>query len=433
MQTFLCLVGALAVAIGLVSRELNRERQKKRNSAYIEQAGGRIHYNTRPKNQPSNVINGYLRVFLGDDYFSEVDQIVLKSQSIKDVQLLGTFPELERLVLSGECADGTALSNLRLEQVKWLFIDDAVIDNNLVESLPAFPNLKTVRLYNCKLTEVGTVALNSLSDIDVEIEYRDHLLRSQDYMALRSLSKFSATLSNCPITETNLENLSGAGCEIHLDLKKAQLSEANILSWWKTNPTWSLRFAGGKDREDNKLPSRRDLPTTYELAFVGQQVSDLTLEALSEAIQLRRLNLNCNITGEGLRHLSRSCQNLQLLYISAPIVDADLCWLSDLTALTELSIVSEDFLGSGISFLPLSLTNLKLSSSHLTDLDLDRLSRLTSLTDLWLGNLHINAAGVESLSKLTTLERLYLLTSKIDIEQLDQLRMNLPNCIVYDQ
>lgn len=98
LQTMFVLLSALAVALGLVFQELNHERHKKQSIAQIHHLRGRVDSNRNREESrvATGVINGWLRLFLGDAYFSKVRYVGFAPQAVADLDLLDPF--LERIL-----------------------------------------------------------------------------------------------------------------------------------------------------------------------------------------------------------------------------------------------------------------------------------------------------------------------------------------------
>jgi hypothetical protein len=408
----LVLVTAFAVALGLVVRELHREQRKKQVAAEVHRLGGRVHYKpTAPgETRATGVVNGWLRAFLGNEYFAEASFISLRPRSADDLDLLLAFPELTRLRTGGAAVTDAALGKLiRLDQLEFLSFHDTIISERGVKSLAELPNLCCLDLTNCSLPDES---LKSLAEIP----------------NLRSLS-----FRECSLSDSSLRSLYGARSSLELGLFKTNVTEGGMLAIRDANHTWSVRFGASAHADavghENYLPSIQQLPQVKELAYQGSFTSDATLAILKDARSLNSLRLvRCRVTDDDLQHL-RPLKNLTYLHIGeTPITDKGVHALQGLTKLQVLRLTGTEIDGIGLVSLPASITELDLAYSEVTDRGVGNIAKLTSLEALHLGRTRVTDEGIDDLAKMTSLRRLYLWETAISDAGVTRLQRALPSC-----
>jgi internalin A len=365
------------VVFGLFVGEWRRAHRKKRIAGEVQRLGGRVHF-VRPRpdrNEATGVVNGWLRVFLGDEYFAEVSDILLRPRSEEDLDLLQVFPEMTGLKLGGPAVTDAALARLiGFGQLECLELADSTISEQGLKSLTELPNLRRLYFQDCSLSDGSLKALT-------------------EFPKIRSLY-----FLDCSLSDDSLESLYGARSLVELRLRESDVTEAGILAIRGANPTWAVVFNKHIHvREDKKvhedyLPSIQQLPQVKELAFKGPLTSDATLGVLKDARSLDSLRLvGCRVTDDGLRNL-RGLTLLTRLYL----------WGTDATD----------------------------SDCQITDRGLEHISHLSSLTDLTVYNCQFTDDGIGELAKMTSLRRLTLRNTAISDAGVAELQRALPGCTV---
>ena len=433
LRTILVLVIALAIVFGLVAREVHPENWKKRNAAEVRRLGGRVHYNPTPKNKQTGVVNGYLRVFLGDEYFGEVDSVHLKPRTAEDLDLLLAFPEMQFLALTGAPVTDDLLNGLRgLPQLDRLSLGEATLSERGLKSLTELPNLGLLQFTNCALSAQSLKLLKELPKLRA-VEFTNCLMSDETLTPLTQSSILYLSFRNCSIGDSNLRSMHGSRSSVHLRLEMTNVTEAGILAIREANPAWSVRFSTGKDNEyptdyGNLLPSIQELPQVDKLIFMGSLTSDATLGILKDASSLASLQFSkCLVTDDGLQSL-RPLQNLKSLSIrGAPITDEGLRALEGMTKLQFVSLQGTKIEGVGLGSLPSSITTLL---SDATDRGVAEIARLTNLEELWLLHTIVSDEGIENIAKMDSLRRLYFFETSISDSGVSRLKRALPICVI---
>lgn len=168
-----------------------------------------------------------------------------------------------------------------------------------------------------------------------------------------------------------------------------------------------------------------DTVITAEISLSYRHIINERLKEI--AIELEKLiNLTCLDLGDNyIRNITPlgNLTNLTELCLGKNQIN-DIMPLAKLTNLTELYL---DF--NQISDItPLAsltnLTRLGLTSNHISDIT--PIANLTNLTELYLNDNQIS--DIMPLAKLTNLTNLYLSYNQISYEDIEQLRLQLPNC-----
>lgn len=440
LQTFLVLVTALAIPLGLVTQELNRERRKNQCAAKVRGLGGHVNYNRRPENEPTGVVNGYLRVFLGDKYFTEVETVGIEPRTAEDLDLLLVFPEMSRLRLRGASVTDESLERLSgLARLEYLDIDSAVLGERGLKSLSKLPSLRVLTLKNCSPADRS---MQSLADFP-KLNYLGFENCSISDALLSSLTQspdLSISFSNCSLSDANLTSLHGARSSVNLNLSRTDVTEEGILAIREANPAWSVSFNVRSPAQipqmdiKGHIPSIQKLPHVDRLTFHGSLTSDATLAALKDARSLVSLELrHCSVTDAGLQYLM-PLQNLQSLQIiGAPITDEGVRALEGLKKLNDLSLAGAKIEGRGLRYLPPNITTLNLSSTGITDQGLAEIARPATLEKLRLANTLVSDEGSYRLAEMTSLRELNLARSRFSDSGFARLQRALPDCVIFSK
>ena len=177
-------------------------------------------------------------------------------------------------------------------------------------------------------------------------------------------------------------------------------------------PQWLYLATGDLGTEIFDLPTIVDLYNgNNPLKGKGgrnEQVTDEWLEHLAGVATLRRVDLaNCAIKGDGLRHLSKLTNLLEVNLTLTLVTDDALQHLAGLTELRMLGLASTQCTGTGFTRL-MGLKKLENVNFHFTPLNDDGLRAITQvpISDrLWFAHTRFTDAGAAGLSQLTGLKR----------------------------
>ncbi len=437
LQTLLVLITTFAIVLGLVGNELRRERRKKQDALEVLRLGGRVHFDRTPDHESTGVVNGYLRLVLGDEYFSVTESVSLNLRTAEDLDILRSFPETKMLSLAGTPVDDESLARLHvLDRLEHLGLSDTTLSEAGVKTLRTHPNLNSFGFSNCSLTDGALAALAEFPGLR-GLSLRDCRIPDRFLNAVMQPSDRVLMLIVSPLTDSDLEVRQGARSAGELRLFNVDVTEAGMLAFRAANPGWSVRFSSdspaGKTRQQAHgfLPSVEELPHSITLAFQGALTSDATLEALQDASGLISLEFSeCPLTDGGLPYL-RPLQKLQRLSISgSAITDEGLPALAGLVSLQTLSLYSTNVEGDGLGNLPASIIRLSVMSSKLTDRAATEVAKLTSLEELTLSSPLLSDQAIDSLASMSSLRKLRLGGESIGEAELERLRQALPDCEV---
>lgn len=177
-------------------------------------------------------------------------------------------------------------------------------------------------------------------------------------------------------------------------------------------PQWLYLATGDLGTEIFDLPTIVDLYNgNNPLKGKGgrnEQVTDEWLEHLAGVATLRRVDLaNCAIKGDGLRHLSKLTNLLEVNLTLTLVTDDALQHLAGLTELRMLGLASTQCTGTGFTRLT-GLKKLENVNFHFTPLNDDGLRAITQvpISDrLWFAHTRFTDAGAAGLNQLTGLKR----------------------------
>lgn len=392
-QTMMVIFTAVAIFLGLLLREVQHERRKKQVIEAIKKDGGSAHLEDpmRYGHAPKGYFKDWIRIFLGDDYFSFVPSLWVKSDSSTLEKVAAYFPEL-RVITIRDVSDGSLnqlskLSNLnqvsitkgeitdigldllsRIESIEYLMFDECSLKDGSGAPLGRCPRLRSLSFVKCELSNQILNSLQGISRLD------------------------GIVFVDCKIDDTQLNLLQGSTSKVHLQLNNCNVTEAGVLSLRKANPNWEVQCFGpseaklvGQDKL-NIYPRLNEVSGVTGLTFGGSLVTDATLITLAEASELRRLSVT---------H----------------------------TALSAISFKGIDAL-RGLK----SLSSLNLNFTHCSDVEVIAIANLSSLEVLSLRGCPITDASVADLVKLKSLKQLIVVETSISESGLGRLRLGLPNC-----
>ncbi len=267
LRTLLLAVVAVAVPCAWVGRELVRARQQRelveRFSRYNYLDGG-------PRLVPM-----WLRASLGDDFFAELEGIVLDA------------PETD-----------TGLARLRVHaNLRSLYLSGTQVTDDGLAHLCGLTNLRFLDLSGTKITDAGLAHLRGLTNLQ-SLDLTGTKITDAGLVHLRELTNLSGLkLSGTKITDAGLANI-------------RELT--NLKSF----------YLYGVPVTENGLAHLHELTNLQTLGLNGTQVTDVGLAHLHGLTNLSELSLNgTQVTDDGLAPL-RGLTKLQFLYLSGtPVTD----------------------------------------------------------------------------------------------------------------
>lgn len=140
----------------------------------------------------------------------------------------------------------------------------------------------------------------------------------------------------------------------------------------------------------------------------NERVTDAWLERLSGLTTLKKLDIsNCEIHGDGLRHVGTLLGLRELNLTLTPISDDALVHLGRLTELRYLGLASTQCTGTGFAYLKAlrNLENVNFHYTPLNDAGLRAIADVGVSGRLWFAHTHFTDEGAKCLSALTRLRR----------------------------
>jgi Leucine-rich repeat (LRR) protein len=426
LQSMLVVFTALCLLMGLVARELNREFRKGRLSSQIADGGGRVHLVDPAHMNPellsyrsTGVVNGWLRLVLGNEYFKSARAIELTPSSGLALEVVRYFPELDHLSIGGSDVNvETSKAMEGLVVLTGLNISDAVVSESCLRSLTRIPELRLLHLRNCTISKNAAECLAQFSSLlDVKFEGCDpppeFIQEIKEIPNLR-IVKFD----RCPIDNNKLQCMHHSPFPVTIQFDGCPITEVGMLELREANPAWEIIYQDQSASntsalnvaQPNRIPSKVEIGSVELLSFQGELVSNATLQALKNAKGLRHLSLkNMNaekVTSEGLKVLEQ-LPNLTEFHYTDSIISSE-----DINVIARLK----------------SLRHLHLNNSKLSDVNVEAISHDTSLELLSLWGCPVTDESVDSLSKMNSLKSLWIGSTRISANGLLKLKDALPNC-----
>lgn len=397
-QTMMVIFTTVAIFLGLFLREVQHERRKKQIIEAIKKDGGnaRLVDPMRDGQAPKGFFKDWLRVFLGDDYFTVVPSLGMKLGSASLDEVVGYFPELQRISI-GDVTEEASLKPLsKLSKLNDVFIGKGQITDDGLDSLSKIEPMRHLRFHECSLKDCSGAPLARFPRLQ-SVSFEKTELSSQILSLLHGISSLKhLRIEDCKVDDELLNSLRGSANEVYLQLKNCNVTEAGILAFRQANPNWEVQCVEAADakipsQSDNRLnlyPRLNEVSEATKLTFGGNLVTDATLIALADAVKLQELSVTH--TGSG----SLSAKGIKAL--------------------------------QGLH----NLNNLYLSFTHISDAEVVAIAKIASLEGLSLWGCPVTDASVEELAKLKSLKRLIVIATAISESGLERLRLALPNCEV---
>ncbi len=346
---------------------------------------------------------------------TKLTALKLGGNSISSISVLAYMPELKSLDLSGnKVSDLSPL--MSLTGIEFLNLEGNSITK--LTPLAAMTGLNELWLGGNKLQSISVlVGMTKLNKLGLE----GCGVKDSDLTALASLS----TLSELHL-EDNLELSGNAVTELEGKLTKCTVSYSDLIH--------NIKLGTGEYKSTDESVNAN-----------GSSVTDLS--ELSKFSVLKTLSLNDNpgLKLKGIKAVTTleklaidSCGISDISELSAlsklRVLNASKNRITDLAALSGLPAVEELYLSynSGLENIAdlATCTTLKKLSLNFTGVwDISALSSLTNLTELDLEGCPITDAT--PLYNLTKLRSLYVGGCELDIDELSDLIIALPDCTVY--
>ncbi len=393
-QTMMAIVTAIAILLGLVLREVHHERRKKQIIEAIKKDGGsaRLVDPMRDGQAPKGFIKDWLRIFLGDGYFTVVPELGINSGSASLDEVVGYFPELQRIAIR-DATDASLKQLPKLSKLNHVVLGGEFTDIGL-DSLSRIESMRFMEIHECSFKDGSGAPVASCTRLR-SLSFEQSELSSQILNSFQSIFSLAhIRFVDCKIDDELLNLLYGSANKVYLQLINCNVTQAGILTLRKANPDWEVqcfdtadaKIASQSANTLNIYPPLNEISEVLKVTFAGSLVTDATLITLADAVKLQELSVT---------HTARGS-------ISAKGIEA-------LQGLQNLNILA-------------------LSFTQSSDVEVIAIAKLARLESLSLWGCPVTDASVEELAKLKSLKRLIVIKTAISESGLDRLRLALPNC-----
>jgi Leucine rich repeat/Leucine Rich repeat len=234
LRSLMIFTAIVAVGCGWIGRRMEQKRKEREAVEAIVRLKGEVFYDYQRETvedvQPSGP--AWLRKLLGENFFSEVDAVLLYDSDVTDAGLanLEGLSELQTLVLTGTKVTDVGLSNLRgLAHLQNLTLSgDTITDAGLV-NLSQLPRLQELDLARTNITDAALKHLSGLKQLRT-LNLRGTKVTDAGLKHLKGLSQLKqlALTAAKVFSNAGVEELQDAlpNCEVTLGLSV----------WWITRP-----------------------------------------------------------------------------------------------------------------------------------------------------------------------------------------------------
>lgn len=154
----------VALVLGFVAREHQKERSAAAAVATIRSAGGRVSFRGGQRGRPA-----WLKPLLGDDRHQRVDEVngVLSPMTDTEIAMLVKFPHLRRVKLWETNITDSGLKHLRtLAELEVLDLAETSVTDAGLGNLHALSRLKRLDLLKTAVSDAGIVHLRELHGLE---------------------------------------------------------------------------------------------------------------------------------------------------------------------------------------------------------------------------------------------------------------------------
>jgi hypothetical protein len=263
LASLLLVVTAVGVFLAPI---VNRVRHQQRVIASVENLGGQVHFVHEAKKRAGDL--GWLRKWLGEDYFRTVRYINLQGHAATDDLVAG-------IVALGD------MQELNLGKTK--------ITNDSLRHIAKLKDLKALDIGFNKITNDGLVHLGPLEEL-VHLDLDVTEITDQGLSALQKLPKLNRLqLFHTHITDAGAETLSRFPALSELDVADTLITNDGVAHLAKLKLTW-LRLDQCSAGEGREL-----------------RINDAGLEHVARMTNLREVSLiQLNVTDEGFQRLKQT-------------------------------------------------------------------------------------------------------------------------------
>jgi len=314
------------------------------------------------------------------------------------------------LRLNGTAVTPSGIEKLSGLDIAELELDDTAVDNKVASILPAFQNLRMLRLSNSAVTSACFSDLSKLK-------------------SLEELQMLGIPVAPADLSRLQLERLK----YLSMLFSEIPASAIGFLSNLPSLELLQLTATDDSPFDDDALRGISSLENLHDLNLHEVQVSVAGIKELGRLTQLQHLTLKkSNVDDALLAEIVDTLPELTSLGLDeSRIGDEGLSVLKGLPNLDAVSIGGCRSIGpNGFAAIG-RLNHLKrviAIGTRISDTDVDQLANLQSLEFLNLSNTAITDESVERLSGFRALTTLDVTNTKISEDGLARLRAALPNC-----
>jgi hypothetical protein len=338
LRTFLLLIAACSVWLGIVSKRAHDQRVAVRR---VLELGGRVRYDyqydEKDKYVKDSVPPGrpWLRQLIGDEYFQDVVQVDFfhdfkpKQVTDDDLRLIAKLPNLRRISLMETNVTDAGLAHLAgLENVQALCLNGTKVTNAGMDHIKDWKHLRSLMLQHTAVDDAGLKHVGAFRDLEVLV-LNNTKVTSRGVAELVGLQRLNMLmLSHTAVDEEaipNLVNIRGSGKAgawegVVLELEGCRFSGNGLLQLRDAFPDAPLndeledlrdvKFKGLPADESiwrwlvSRIQRSNDKDEVRAIDLSGSLIDDDYLPALYgfdnvEAIDLRR----SRVTEEGAKKL----------------------------------------------------------------------------------------------------------------------------------
>lgn len=426
------------VCVAWVLNELRLERNKRLAYKALVENNGSIVYDFSGKFNDYRLAREWLRIFLGDRYFSAPESVSIRIDSERDLDQVYALYDLKRIRICCHKIPKKFLARLnRFPQLKDVAIVTPKISVNDFDFLASMKRPDGFRL-ECSEFEAGSLQPLNRTVCPLWVTCCGSTPTQE---SLRELAKCEQlrflSLIDCPIQDSDLQHLYNSTSEVGLLLLRTQSSDQGILKLRKSNPAWTIRIRTDTGKASSfaefecTIPSMKEMPNTTSLTLYGRDLTDAMLSTLREAKSLTELQLvSCSITDEGFMEVGL-VEGLKILrVVDSNITDAGLRVLEENKNLEKMELKLDHANGSGLIDAPPSLKELRVRFNSDYGIGAKELERLHGLELLHFYRVCPRDDFVQALKQMTNLKELAFPDYCIPREEVEELRAALPHCTI---
>jgi Leucine Rich repeat len=225
LRTLLIFTTIVAIPCAWLANKMDKKRRDRDAVEAFIKLGARVHYDYEVANAGPTPPPGadWLRKFLGENFFSEVDSVLwgesnwsppAKHGNLTDAELehVGKLTELHRLMLLGDDVNVTdaGLVNLKgLTRLQELHLAAPNVTDAGLENLQGLTQLETLVVMNARVTDAGLKNLQRLTKLQ-SLSLDGTNVTDAGLVHLKGLTKLQRLyLYNTNVTDAGLVHLKG--------------------------------------------------------------------------------------------------------------------------------------------------------------------------------------------------------------------------------